>query len=208
MPAGSTARGTFMVLLATTLWGVGGLFLHQLFELGLSPVQVAFYSSALAAVTLLVGLLAFAPRQLLLKPRERVYVEDRNQPQQLRFVDSRRRHHVGHARPALGQRAGLVRNERVHALEHLQSLGMLDEHASLRPAAVSLQVVCGRRPSYPFCTATSPALCSTSRWRLRLPSVNAQSCFNSLNDSPAGRVASEVMMPRRAFSWSTRSRPS
>ena len=70
MPAGSTARGTFMVLLATTLWGVGGLFLHQLFELGLSPVQVAFYSSALAAVTLLVGLLAFAPRQLLLKPRE------------------------------------------------------------------------------------------------------------------------------------------
>src|SRR5438067_1775411 len=50
MPPGSTARGTVMVLLATTVWGVGGLFLHRLFDFGLSPVQVAYYAPAWVAL--------------------------------------------------------------------------------------------------------------------------------------------------------------
>ena len=45
------------------------------------------------------------------------------------------RHDRGHGRPALGQRAGLVDDERVDLLHALQRLGVLDQHAGLRAAA-------------------------------------------------------------------------
>src|SRR4051812_29865060 len=78
----------------------------------------------------------------------------------------------------------------------------------VRPSALRRHSVCGRRFSKPFHTSTNPASRSTSRCRLKLPSVSAQRCFNSEKSSPSGRVTSEVMIPRRAFSCSTRSRPS
>ena len=60
--------------------------------------------------------------------------------------------------------------------------------------------VCGRPPSVPRHASTSPASCRTSTWRLRLPSVSAHRRLSSLNTTPSGRVTSDVMIPRRAFS--------
>ena len=49
-----------MVLLAATLWGVGGLFVHRMIGAGLTPVQVAYYSNGLAFLLLGGGLALFA----------------------------------------------------------------------------------------------------------------------------------------------------
>ena len=55
--------------------------------------------------------------------------------QQLALVEAWRRHDRGHARPAFGQRAGLVDDQRVDLLHPLQRLGVPDQHAGLRAAA-------------------------------------------------------------------------
>ena len=62
-------------------------------------------------------------------------LEAGRQPQQLGFVEARRRHDGGDLRLAFGQRAGLVDDERVDLLHPLERLGVLDQHAGLRAAA-------------------------------------------------------------------------
>ena len=55
--------------------------------------------------------------------------------QQIALRPLARRHHRDHARPAFGQRAGLVENERIDALQTLQRLGRADQHAGARALA-------------------------------------------------------------------------
>ena len=57
------------------------------------------------------------------------------QPQQLGFVLARRRHDRDHPRLALGQRAGLVDDQRIDPLQDLERLGVLDQHAGGGAAA-------------------------------------------------------------------------
>ena len=52
-----------------------------------------------------------------------------------RLVEACRRHDRGDRRPAFGQRAGLVDDQRVDLLQPLQRLGVLDQHAGLGAAA-------------------------------------------------------------------------
>src|SRR5512146_1706734 len=56
--------------------------------------------------------------------------------------------------------------------------------------------------------STRFAAASTSRWRLRLPSVSPQSFLIAANGRPFGWARREVSTPRRARSCMTLSRPS
>src|SRR6185437_15733526 len=69
-------------------------------------------------------------------------------------------------------------------------------------------VVCTRPRSSSLVIWIILSSSSTCRWRARLPSVSAQSCFTSTKLSPSGCVISEVRTLSRARSWITRSRPS
>src|SRR5437773_638249 len=55
---------TLLVLVAATLWGSAGLFVRELVDLGLSPLQVVYYANGLGFLALLGGLACLAPRYL------------------------------------------------------------------------------------------------------------------------------------------------
>jgi len=55
---------TLLVLVAATLWGSAGLFVRELVDLGLSPLQVVYYANGLGFLALLGGLALRAPRYL------------------------------------------------------------------------------------------------------------------------------------------------
>ena len=57
------------------------------------------------------------------------------QPEHLPFVLARHRHDRDHAWLSLGERAGLVDDERVDAFQNLERLGILDQHAGRGAAA-------------------------------------------------------------------------
>jgi hypothetical protein len=57
------------------------------------------------------------------------------QPQQRRLVQTADRLDRGHARPALGQRAGLVDHQGVDTSQPLERLGVTEQHAGVRAAA-------------------------------------------------------------------------
>jgi len=60
----SARASAALVLLAATIWGVSGLLVRTLVDFDLSPVQIVYYSNALAFLILLGVLAAFAPRFL------------------------------------------------------------------------------------------------------------------------------------------------
>ena len=67
-------------------------------------------------------------------------LDSRSQPEQLGVVDTGdglADFDGGDARLALGQRAGLVHDEHVHARELLECFGVLDEHTGVRAASGS-----------------------------------------------------------------------
>src|SRR5260370_226577 len=69
-----------------------------------------------------------------------------------------------------------------------------------RPEAVIWQIDRGRLRSYSFTVSTIFAFSSTRRWRLRLPSVRAQSCFKLPKVNPFGCATREVSTLSRARS--------
>ena len=62
--------GAAMVLLAATIWGVGGVMVNTMVDLGMPPFQVVFYSNGLAFLVLLVVMTIVAPRYVLVGWRE------------------------------------------------------------------------------------------------------------------------------------------
>ena len=61
--------GLVLVMVALTIWGLAGLFIHNLVGYGVGPVQIVYYSSALNLLLLGGGLLLFAPRYLFVPLR-------------------------------------------------------------------------------------------------------------------------------------------
>ena len=59
-------------------------------------------------------------------------LEAGGQPEQLRFVLAGHGHDRDHPGLSLGERAGLVDDQRIDPLEDLERLGVLDQHAGAR----------------------------------------------------------------------------
>ena len=62
-PRGSPV-GAGLVLVAASLWGIGGLFAREVLAQGVAPAQVAFYANALSLLLLAGALSVMAPRYL------------------------------------------------------------------------------------------------------------------------------------------------
>jgi DME family drug/metabolite transporter len=67
---GSALAGSGLVLFSCTLWGITGLIIRKLIDLGLTPVQVTYYANGLAFFLLLGGLMLRAPQYLRIRWRE------------------------------------------------------------------------------------------------------------------------------------------
>ena len=125
-PAASTPRSAIIAALPSAT--------RRPFTVPVTPLPVTASKSVAAR-----DRRAALPRRLRRSPRP---ADARNRAPALAASASSRpssksfgRDHVGQLRPALGQRAGLVDDQRVDMGEALQRLGVLDQHAGLRAAA-------------------------------------------------------------------------
>ena len=70
-------------------------------------------------------------------------LETRGEPEQRRLVVRRQGDHRGQPGLPLGQRAGLVHDQRVHPLQDLERLGVLDRTPAVAPRPVPTMIDIG-----------------------------------------------------------------